>query len=132
MFVRNLFGLSGLQYVGVEPAVVSAQDALQPSHSLLDLCDQLVALQTLVAVHHTALPVGFSRWGQPRLKRSSTERWKVSELVLEECFEAPTAEERGELFQQQGVLQASAYHFGFSSRWNPQRRAPCPVLYYGD
>jgi hypothetical protein len=40
--------------------------------------------------------------------------------VLEKCFEAPTAEERGELFQQQGVLQVFACHIEYSSRWNPK------------
>jgi hypothetical protein len=63
----------------VKPAVVSAQDVLQPSRPLLDLCDQLVALQTLVAFHNTALSVGFSRyWGQLMLMSSGSKRWKVS------------------------------------------------------
>jgi dienelactone hydrolase len=53
----------GLLEGGVEPAVVSAQEVFQLSHPLLDLCDQFVALQTLVAFHDIALSVGFSRWG---------------------------------------------------------------------
>jgi hypothetical protein len=72
-----LFGLSGLQYGGVEPAGVSAQDTLQPSHPLLDLYDQLAALQTLVAFHSTALSTGFIHCGQLMLMSSSTKRWKV-------------------------------------------------------
>ena len=39
----------------VVPTAVSGQNVLQLSHPLLDLCNQLVALQTLVVLHTTAV-----------------------------------------------------------------------------